>query len=108
MVEVAKFQAMAFVIVLGVVLGVRILRGDITTASILQAADGSAIAGSRVQLLVATLLGAFIYLMSIVESPSDVLPDVPPFLLLAVGASNIAYLGTKLLVRTRSRYRQGG
>ena len=57
----AKFQAVAYPIVLGVVIGVSILRGDITAASNLQEAGRSAMA-SRIQLLVPTLLGALIYL----------------------------------------------
>lgn len=103
MAEFAKFEVLAFMLILGTLLAVRILRGEISSSSIVCAMEGFRPAGSRVQLLVATIAGAAIYFVSIINSPSDVLPDVPGYLLALIGASNAGYLGVKIYVRRAER-----
>lgn len=99
MIEVAKFQIMAFMVILGLVLSVRLMNGKIGTKSVLSESNESSVAGSRVQLLLATILGAAFYVFSMIETPSDTLPDAPAVLLAVIGVSNLGYLGKKAFVR---------
>lgn len=101
MVGLAKFIAMAFMLILGAILLVRLMRGEIFTKYTLSDTVEGPVSGARVQLLIATIVGAAIYLMSVIETPSDTLPDVSPVVLALVGGSNLGYLAARIYPRLR-------
>ena len=99
MVGVAKFLPMAFLVVFGLVVFVRLLNGQIATSSALADAIGNPTMLSRLQLLVASIFGGSLYFFSILESSGPTLPEVPNLVLALIAASNGSYLGVKIYIR---------
>lgn len=77
-------------------IGYRILTGEIKTDGLFSAKDGDGgLSPARIQLLVLTLTTAFYYLIQVMENPANGFPTVPQQLLLALGGSNAVYAGSK-------------
>ena len=92
---------------LGAVIFYQVLTGRINTRAMLY--DKSETAGyspARLQLLLTSLGGAGFFLLKVFEDPTR-FPDVPPEGLLAVGGSQVLYLGGKSLPLI-SRLTNGG
>lgn len=102
MTEVLKLEVAAFLTVLGVILTFRMLHGTINMEGLLKDDRTKKLSGGRLQLLIVTLVSATGYLFSMVQSPSNVLPDVPVALLLLVGGGNVVYLSLKIYSHLRS------
>lgn len=62
-------------------------------AGLLRSADGTLSPG-RIQLLVLTIMTAMQYLLAVINDPTQ-LPTIPPELVLALGGSQVIYLGSK-------------
>ena len=98
------------------VTGYQILTGKINCEGLLSRKDGRVgFSPSRAQLIVFTLAGAFYYVLQVSQNTTpDRLPDLPHELILAIGGSNLIYVGTKgysLWARRKNnseRNRQGG
>lgn len=60
---------------------------------LLRSADGTMSPG-RIQLLVLTVMTAMQYLLSVINDPAQ-LPTLPPELVMALGGSQLVYLGSK-------------
>ena|SRR5262244_2934134 len=84
--------------VLFVVTAVSVLSGRINTKGLLRDKAGGGFSGSRLQLLVVTVLGAAFYFPEIVHSmmADEELPTWVGWLLPAVGGSNGGYLAAKI------------
>lgn len=76
----------------------QILTGKINLRGMLNDEETGNLSPGRVQLLAATLFGALIYLAQAATSRGQ-LPEIPPALVLALGGSNIVYLGFKAFLK---------
>src|SRR5215475_2847624 len=84
--------------VLFIVTAFGVLSGRINTDGLLQDKAGCGFSGSRLQLLVVTVLGAAVYFSEILQSmpAGGELPAPPDWLLAALGTSNGGYLAAKI------------
>jgi hypothetical protein len=82
---------------LAVVIGYQLITGQINTTGLLMTKDEEhSFSPTRLQLLIATIGGAFYYLLQVLSNPNaQNFPDVPDYLLMIVGGSNLLYLGGK-------------
>lgn len=78
---------------LTIVVAYQLLTGRISVRGLLSGPDGN-LSAARVQLLVATLVGAFVYLSQVISQPGE-LPTVPTWLLVGLGGSELIYLWGK-------------
>lgn len=90
-----------FLLALGMVLLWKMVQGEINVSGLLASGPGGRGGLGRLQLLLATILGATWYVGLIfdqarVPSSDYSLPPVPEGLLLLIGASNGGYILTKL------------
>jgi len=87
-----------FLVIVMIVAVVGMLGGRIRTSGLLRDKATGKFSGSRMQLLVVTVLGAAFYAGEILQTmpAGATLPAPPDWLLAAVGASNGGYLGTKI------------
>jgi hypothetical protein len=89
---------------LGGLIASLILNGSIRTNGLLATQLGGAPSPERIQLLVASLIGAGTYASSALSSTAtetgmDALPEVPEWLLTAMVGSQAVFLGSKLMRR---------
>jgi len=108
-----KYEMLFLIGALFLLVAYGLLTGRINSTGLLSTKDKEeAFSPARVQLLVATLAGAFGYLTQIFNNPGR-LPDVPTELILTVGGSNLFFVGTKahsLLssIRNAQKHKEGG
>jgi hypothetical protein len=97
----AEFMALEVMILLGslgLLVGYRMLTGQISTAHLFGSTKLGGPSATRVQLLLVSLLGAAAYMALSLETLREGgqgLPDVPGLPLLLMGGSHAAYLCTK-------------
>ena len=96
MAQIARLEVVIFLALLGVVLVSGIVSGSINTKGLLQDDRTKRFSGGRLQLLLATLVGASAYILSILQASSNSMPEVPGVLLLLVGGGNVGYLSSKI------------
>jgi len=93
---VAQVVMWLFLVTLTLIVGYQLLNGRITTKGLLSDKTTREFSSARLQLLLASIFGALYYLMRALDSQSlGSLPDIPEEVLLALGGSNVLYLGAK-------------
>ena len=97
MIWAAEIILIGTVTALFVVVAYKLLAGDINTDGLLSDKQTGEHSPGRLQLMLVTIGGAAYYLYQILDGgASGAFPPVPEVLLLAVGASNVGYLGGKV------------
>jgi hypothetical protein len=95
---VVQIEMWLFLITLTLIVGYQLLNGQITTKGVLSDKTTREFSPARLQLLLASLFGAVYYLLQALDATSlGSLPDIPEEVLLALGGSNVLYLGAKSL-----------
>jgi hypothetical protein len=89
---VARWETILMIAGFGAVIGWRLVRSA-AFDGLFRASDGT-FSPSRVQMLVATLAAAGQYLLAVLHNPQH-LPTIPSGMLMAVGGSQVVYLGLK-------------
>lgn len=98
-----KFISIAiasWLVALGAIVFMRLLNGSIRMEGLLRARSGGAISPERVQLFIASLMGAAAYAADALSKPPAVdgtLRDVPDMLLTLIAGSQFLYLGGKIM-----------
>jgi hypothetical protein len=106
----AHFMALEVVILLaglGLLVGYRLLTGQISTADLFESKELGGLSATRVQMLLVSLAGAAAYMALTLETMRRATPDlpaVPGLLLLLLGGSHVTYLGRKSLLGMSRRH----
>lgn len=96
--DAAEFELKAFLGVVIVLVGYRILTGGVNTKGLLSDKETGTFSPARLQLLLFTLIAAGAYLSSLMEAAAAgryAFPEAPQELLLVLGGSQAFYLGVK-------------
>ena len=93
-----QVEAAVLLIGFAAVVGFQLLAGKINTRGMFSdKGRGGGLSAGRVQLLVITVSGLIFYATKVIASDDPTsLPDIPTELAVALGASNVVYLGGKL------------
>ena len=91
---VLRYEVLFALMVLAAIIAYRLLTGRINTRGLLRnKIGGHAISPGRLQLFVVTLLILIYYVMEVLETKT--FPNMPHEFVLALGGSNLVYLGGK-------------
>ena len=91
---VLRYEVLFALIVLAAIIAYRLLTGRINTRGLLRnKVRGRAISPGRLQLFVVTLLILIFYVMEVLATKK--FPNMPQEFVLALGGSNLVYLGGK-------------
>jgi hypothetical protein len=91
-----QIEMWLLLVTLTLIVGYQLLNGQITTRGVLSDKTTGEFSPARLQLLLASLFGAVYYLLQAMDAQSTGrLPDIPEEVLLALGGSNVLYLGAK-------------
>lgn len=91
---VLRYEVLFALTLLAVIIAYRLLTGQINTRGLLRdKVGGRAISPGRLQLLIVTLLILSYYVMEVLETKK--FPNMPQSFVLALGGSNLFYLGGK-------------
>jgi hypothetical protein len=91
---VLRYEVLLALTVLAAIIAYRLLTGQINTRGLLRdKVGGRAISTGRLQLLVVTLLIMIYFVMEVLETKK--FPNMPQAFVLALGGSNLFYLGGK-------------
>jgi hypothetical protein len=96
--SVVELEMWILLLGLTLVIAFKLLDGKIPTRGMLSEKGKGEFSPARLQLLIASLIGALYYLLQALGPESGGrLPDIPEEVLLALGGSNMLYLGAKSL-----------
>ncbi len=93
--QLLRLEVLGFVTVLALAVAWKLMSSRISTRGLLTDASLGGFSPARLQLMLATLVGAASYLNDLAHNP-DALPEPGAGLLVAVGGSNAIQLGGKL------------
>jgi len=107
LIQLVRWEIWIFLLGLAAIIVLQLLTGKINTQYLLYGTitgkkenDGRYFSPERVQLLVFTIGGAFYYVSQVMASAqSGKFPEIPESLVLAMGGSNVIYLGGKAYTR---------
>lgn len=97
-IEILKYLVLAWLFAFAGMILLRLLDGRISTRGLLCERPGETVRAERVQMLIATFVAAGYYVMITLEQDdlAQGLPEVPGFVLAALGGSQLLYVFRKL------------
>ena len=106
LVEFVRWEGIVFLSALTIAVVSRLLTGSIATRGVIEGTTARGtrfVSASRVQLLIATMVAAALYLSQVARHP-QAFPDVPSSWLLLFGGSQALYLGNKFHGKSSKRF----
>jgi hypothetical protein len=95
-IDFIRVEVWAWPAALILVIGYKILTRQINARGMLSDKETKQLSPTRVQLLVLSVFSMFYYLVQVAQNPTQ-FPQIPEELILLLGGSNVAYLGSKAL-----------